>query len=83
MIIARFLGLSEKKSVCSENIQSKKEKTSSVVTFCGWGWREEQKYILQKQSPGRVLQERSSKIFGKAYRKTRVQEPFSLKKFIM
>ena len=39
-----------------------------MVTFCGWGWREKQKDILQKQSPGRVLQERSSKIFGKAYR---------------
>ena len=36
-----------------------------MVTFCGWGWREKQKDILQ---------ERSSKIFRKAYRKTRVQE---------
>ena len=34
------------------------------------------KDILQKQSPGRILQESSSKIFGKAYRKTRAQEPF-------
>ena len=34
------------------------------------------KDILQKQSPGRILQERYSKIFGKAYRKTRTQEPF-------
>ena len=31
---------------------------------------------MQKQSPGRVLQERCSKIFGKAYKKTRVQETF-------
>ena len=51
-----------------------------MVTFCGWGWREKQKDILQKQSPGRVLQERCSKIFGKAYRKISVQELF-LKKF--
>ena len=51
-----------------------------MVTFRGWGWREKQEDILQKQSFGRVLQERYSKIFGKAYRKTRVQEPFFLKK---
>ena len=47
-----------------------------MVTCCGWDWREKQKDILQKQSPGRFLQERCSKIFGKAYRGTRVQEPF-------
>ena len=48
-----------------------------MVTFCGWGWRDKQKDILQKESPGRVLQERRSKIFGKTYWKTRVQRPFS------
>ena len=31
------------------------------------------------ESPGRVLQEKRSKIFGKTYRKTRVQELFSKK----
>ena len=36
-----------------------------------------QKDILQKESPGRVLQERCSKILGKTHRKTLVQEPFS------
>ena len=35
-----------------------------------------QEDILQKQSLGRVLQENCSKIFGKAYRKTHVKEPF-------
>ena len=48
-----------------------------MVTFCDWGWRDKQKDILQKESPGRVLQERRSKIFGKTYWKTRVQRPFS------
>ena len=48
-----------------------------MVTFCDWGWRDKQKDILQKESPGRVLQERCSKIFGKTYWKTRVQRPFS------
>ena len=48
-----------------------------MVTFCARGWREKQEDILQKQSFGRVLQERCSKIFGKAYKKTRVQELFS------
>ena len=47
-----------------------------MVTFCCWGWRDKQKDILQ-ESPGRVLQERRSKIFGKTYWKTRVQRPFS------
>ena len=47
-----------------------------MLTFCGWSWREKQKDILQKQSSRRVLQEKCSKIFGKAYRKTREQEPF-------
>ena len=46
-----------------------------MVTSCGWGWRDKQKDILQKESPGRVLQEMCSKIFSKTYRKTRVQEP--------
>ena len=45
-----------------------------MVTFDGWGWREKQKDNLQKQSPGRVLQERSSDIFGKTYRKAHVQD---------
>ena len=80
MVIPSCLGFSEKGSVCSENTQSKKEKTRSMVTFCGSGWREKQKDILQKQFPGRVLQERCSKIFNKAYRKTRADEPF-LKKY--
>ena len=35
-----------------------------------------QKNTLQEQSPGRVSQEKSSKIFSKAYNKPRVQEPF-------
>ena len=35
-----------------------------------------QEDILQKQSLGRVLQESCSKIFGKAYRKTHVKQPF-------
>ena len=48
-----------------------------MVTFCGWGWRDKQNDILQKESPGHVLQERRSKIFGKTYWKTRVQRPFS------
>ena len=48
-----------------------------MVTFFDWGWREKQNDILQKESPGRVLQERCSKIFGKTYWKTRVQRPFS------
>ena len=48
-----------------------------MVTFFDWGWREKQNDILQKESPGRVLQERRSKIFGKTYWKTRVQRPFS------
>ena len=39
--------------------------------------------ILQKQSLGRVLQESCSKIFGKAYRKTHVKEPFFLKNLSM
>ena len=47
-----------------------------MVTFSSWGWREKQKDILQKQSPEHVLEERRSKILGKAYRKTHVQEPF-------
>ena len=47
-----------------------------MLTFCGWSWREKQKDILQEQSPRRLLQEKCSKIFGKAYRKTREQEPF-------
>ena len=47
-----------------------------MVTFCCWGWRDKQKDILQ-ESPGRVLQERRSKIFGKTYWKTSVQRPFS------
>ena len=71
MIIASYLGLSENGS---EKVKGKRKKTRSVVTFCGWGWCEKQKDILQKQSPGRVLQEWSSKIFGKAYRKTHEQE---------
>ena len=54
-----------------------------MATFCSWGWREKQKDISQKQSPGRVLEERCSKIFGKAYRKTRVQEPFLKNNFRM
>ena len=37
----------------------------------------QKKNILQKESPGRVLQERCAKIFGKTYRKTREHEPFS------
>ena len=48
-----------------------------MVTFFDWGWREKQNDILQKESPGRVLQERRSKIFGKTYWKTSVQRPFS------
>ena len=47
-----------------------------MVTFRAWGWREKQKDILERQSPGRVLQERSCKMFRNGYRKTRVQEPF-------
>ena len=35
MAIASCLGLSEKRRVCFENIYSKKEKTRSIVTFCG------------------------------------------------
>ena len=58
MVITSCLGLSEKRSVCSEK----------------------QEDILQKQSLGRVLQERCSEIFGKSYWKTRVQEPFFKKK---
>ena len=38
--------------------------------------REKQKDILQTQSLRHVLQEKYSKVFGKAYRKTRVHEPF-------
>ena len=53
-----------------------KRKTRSMVTFYNWGWRDKQMDILQ-ESPGRVWQERYSKIFGKTYRKTRVQRPFS------
>ena len=48
-----------------------------MVTFCDWGWCDKQKDILQKESPGRVLQERCSEMFGKTYWKTRVQRPFS------
>ena len=48
-----------------------------MVTFFDWGWREKQNDILQKESPGRVLHERRSKIFGKTYWKTRAQRPFS------
>ena len=44
---------------------------------------EKQEDILLKQSLGRVWQGWCSKIFGKAYRKTRVQEPFSKKNFGM
>ena len=69
------LGHSEKRSVCSGNSLSKTQKTSLMVTFGGWGWRDKQKDILQKQSPGHVLQKRCSRIFGKFYRKTPVQEP--------
>ena len=47
-----------------------------MVTFCDWGWRDKQNDILQKESPGRVLQERCFKMFGKTYWKTRVQRPF-------
>ena len=46
MVIPSCLGFSEKGSVCSKNTQSKKEKTRSMVTFCGWGWCEKQKDIL-------------------------------------
>ena len=35
MAIASCLGLSEKRSVCSENILSKTEKARSMVAFCG------------------------------------------------
>ena len=55
MVTTSCLGLSEKRSVCSEK----------------------QEDILQKQSLGRVLQERCSE---KSYWKTRVQEPFFKKK---
>ena len=48
-----------------------------MVTFFDGGWREKQNDILQKESPGRVLQERCSKIFGKTYWKTRAQRLFS------
>ena len=48
-----------------------------MVTFFDWGWRDKQKDILQKETPGRVLQERRPKIFGKTYWKTVVQRPFS------
>ena len=48
-----------------------------MVTFCGWGWREKQKDILQMESLGGVLQERRSNIFGKTYWKTSAQRPFS------
>ena len=52
-----------------------------MVTFGGWGWRDKQKDILQKQSHGRDLQKRCSRLFGKFYRKTAVQDPFLKKKF--
>ena len=45
------------------------QKTSLMVTFGGWGWREKQEHILQKQSPGYVLQKRCSTIFGKLFLK--------------
>ena len=48
-----------------------------MVTFCDWGWRDKQRDILQKESPGRVLQERCCKMFGKTCWKTRVKRPFS------
>ena len=80
MIIASCLGLSEKKSVCSEDIQNKNKETRWMVTFCGWDWREKQEDILQKQSLGRVLQKRCSKILDKVYRKTLAKEPFLKKK---
>ena len=50
-----------------------------MVTLCDWGWCDKQKDILQKESTGRVLQERCSKIFDKTYWKTIVQRPFSKK----
>ena len=34
MVIASCLGPLEKRSVRSENLKSKKEKTRSMVTFC-------------------------------------------------
>ena len=34
MVIASCLGPSEKRSVRSENLKSKKEKTRSMVKFC-------------------------------------------------
>ena len=54
-----------------------------MVTFCDWGWHDKQKDILQKESPGRVLQDvfckKIFKIFGKTYWKTRLQRSFSKK----
>ena len=39
----------------------------------------DKKNILKKESPGRVLQEKCSKLFGKTFWKTRVQRHFSKK----
>ena len=44
---------------------------------------EKQKDIFQEQPSGLVLQRKCSKIFAKAYRKTRIQEPFFSEKFRM
>ena len=70
------LGHSEKRSVSSDNSWSKTQKTSLMLTFGAWGWLGKQKDILQKQSPGRVLQKKYSRIFGKFYGETPVQGPF-------
>ena len=59
----------------SFNIFNRTQNTCSVVIFSGWDWLGKQKDILQKQLPGRVLQERCSRVFGKFFNKTPVQEP--------
>ena len=47
---------------------SEKEKTRSMVMFCGWGWRENKRLFCRNSHSERVLQERFYKIPFKAYR---------------
>ena len=83
MAIASCLGLSEKRSVCSENIWSKKQKTKSMVTFYGWGWREKQEDILQKQSLGRIYKKDALKYLTKCTEKHVYRSLFFKKKSFM
>ena len=78
MIIVSCLRLSEKCFLWKYLKEKGKNKINSNILWLRLTGKT--KGYLWKQSPGRVLQERSSNIFGKTYRKTRVQEPF-LKKF--